>query len=158
MKHEFYDPVALAFRAKLVRRGVLIDCRFRGLRRGRAGGSKSFGRFHFVCRSVLVTLVVRAACVIYLSTMLSSGPPGGCPHARLKAGMPREALTPAPTTKTPVPTTVNQCSTRAEATRRVPTFKTMVKRVDCAALGAPHQHQEATSHQSSQVGARTYHW
>ena len=31
----------------------------------RAGGSKSFESLHFVCRSVLVTLVVGAACVIY---------------------------------------------------------------------------------------------
>ena len=29
----------------------------------------------------------------------SSGPPGGRPHARLKAGTPCEAPTPAPTTK-----------------------------------------------------------
>ena len=49
---------------------------------------------------------------------LSSGPPGGRPHARLNAGMPREAPTPAPTTKTLVPTTVNRRSSRAEATRR----------------------------------------
>ena len=80
---------------------------------------------------------------------LSSGPPGGRPHARLKAGTLREAPTPAPTTKTLVPTTVNRRSTRAEATttktlvpttvnrrstrakatRRAPTFKIMAKRV-----------------------------
>ena len=38
-----------------------------------------------------------------VSARLSSGPPGGRPHTRLKAGTPREAPTPAPTTKTPSP-------------------------------------------------------
>ena len=45
----------------------------------------------------LVHLVVWEAG--HLCTLgLSSGPPGGRPHARLKAGTPREAPTPAPTT------------------------------------------------------------
>ena len=73
--------------------------------------------------------------MIYLSSRLSSGPPGGRPRARLKAG-------------TPVLTAMNRRSTKAEATWRAPTFKTMVKRAVCAALGDPHQHQEATSHPS----------
>ena len=54
--------------------------------------------------------------VFYLFVRLSSGPPGGRPHARLKAGTLREAPTPAPTTETLVLTTVNWRSTRAEAT------------------------------------------
>ena len=86
------------------------------------------------------------------------GAPCGRPHARLKAGTPREAPTPAPTTKTHVPTTVNRRSTRAEATRRAPTFKFMARRVVWAALGAPRQHRDSTSHPSSEVGAGTYHW
>ena len=35
-----------------------------------------------------------------LSARLFSGPPGGRPRAHLKAGTPRKAPTPAPTTKT----------------------------------------------------------
>ena len=41
--------------------------------------------------------------VYSVSARLSSGPPAGRPHARLKAGTPREAPTPAPATKTPSP-------------------------------------------------------
>ena len=120
----------------------------------REGCSKSFGRFHYVCRGVLVTLVVGATSVFYLFTRLSSGPLGGHPHAHLKASRPHEAPIPAPTTKTLVPTTVNWRSTRAETTRRAPTFKIMARRVDWV---AQRQHREATSHPSSQVGAGTYH-
>ena len=43
-----------------------------------------------------------------LSIRRSSGPPGGGSRARLKAGTPPEAPTPAPTTKTPIPTTVDR--------------------------------------------------
>ena len=46
---------------------------------------------------------VEEAIVYSVSARLSLGPPGGCPRARLKAGTPRESLTPAPTTKTPSP-------------------------------------------------------
>ena len=81
---------------------------------GTAAGSKSFRRFHYVCQDVLVTLVVGVASVFCLSIRLSSGPPGGHPHARLKAGTPSEAPTPAPTMKTLVPITVNRRSTRAK--------------------------------------------
>ena len=38
-----------------------------------------------------------------MSARLSSWPPGGRPHARLKASTPRVAPTPAPTTKAPSP-------------------------------------------------------
>ena len=78
------------------------------------GAGMSFGNLHFV--EVFCTLVIEAACVIYLSIRLSSGPQGGHPHARLKAGTPHEALTPVPTTKTPVPTTVNRRRSNAEST------------------------------------------
>ena len=95
---------------------------------GKAGGSKSFGIYHNGCRVVwslwlssgLVAMVVERH-IVYVR--LSSGPPGGRPHARLKAGTPRKAPIPAPTTETPVPATVNRRSTRAEATQRAPTFK-----------------------------------
>ena len=76
-----------------------------------------------------------------MSFRLSSWPLGGHPHAHLKADTPCGALIPVPMMKTPVPTTMNQCSTRSETTQRAPTFKIMVKRVYCAAHGALHQHQ-----------------
>ena len=114
-----------------------------GLRRGRAGGSKSFRIFRYGC---LVFWSLWLSEWRNVSLRLSSGPPGGRPHARLKAGTPREAPTPAPTTKTLVPTTVNRRSTRTEATRRAPTFKIMAKRVGWATQGTPRQHREATSH------------
>ena len=41
--------------------------------------------------------------VYSVSARLSSGPLGSRPHARLKAGTPGEAPTPAPTTKIPSP-------------------------------------------------------
>ena len=116
-----------------------------------AGDSKSFGRFHFVGRGVFVTLVVGAASV-RKAVFRATGRSFSCSFEG------REAPTSAPTTKTPVPTTVNRRSTRAEATWRAPTFKIMAKTVDCAALGASRQHREATSHPSRQVGAGTYHW
>ena len=126
---------------------------------GRAGSSKSFIRFHYICRGVLVTLVVRAASVFCLSVRLSSGPSGGRPHARLKAGTPRKTPTPAPSMKTMLPTTVNRRSTTADATRKAPTFKIMARREkNWATQGAPRQHREATSHPSCQVGAGTYQW
>ena len=37
---EVYDPVASAFRVKLVRDDVLLDCRFRGLRREGGAGDR----------------------------------------------------------------------------------------------------------------------
>ena len=145
VKDEINDPIEnhFSFRVKFVRNGVLFICQWgRGVggrgggggggvfEGGRAGGIKSFGRFHCVCRGVLVILDVGAASVFYLSVRLSSGPPGRCPHAHLKAGTPCEALTPAPTMKTLVPTTVSWRCTRAEATRRAPTFKIIARRVD----------------------------
>ena len=54
-------------------------------------------------------------------------------------------------------TTVNRRSTRAEATRRAPTFKFMARRVVWAALGDPRQHREATPRPSSRTGAGTSH-
>ena len=105
----------------------------------KADGSKSFGMYHNGCR-VVWSLWLSERHVVFVR--LSSGPLGSRPHARLKAGTPREAPTPAPTTKTHVPTTVNRRSTRAEATWRAPTLKIMAWRVDCAALGAPRQHRD----------------
>ena len=123
--------------------------------RSGASGSKSFGKFAMVVELFWSFRLSGRLASSTVSFRLFSGPPGGCPRACLKA---REAPTPAPTTETPVPTTVSRHSTRAEATRRAPTFKIMAWRVDCAALGAPRQHREATTHSSSEVGAGTYHW
>ena len=89
---------------------------------------------------------------------LSSGPPGGRPHARLKAGTPREAPTPAPTTKTPSPQqrigAVRGPKRRGE--HQPSNYWRGGK--NCPALGAPCQHRDSTSHPSSEVGAGTYHW
>ena len=54
----------------------------------------------------------------------SSGPPGGRPHACLKADTPHEAPTPYQR-RNIVPTTATRRSTRAKTTRRAPTFKTI---------------------------------
>ena len=168
VKDEINNPIekSFSFRVKFVRNGVLFICRLGsgeragggGFEGGRAGGSKSFGRFHYVCQGVLITLVVGVASVFYLSVRLSSGLPGSRPHACLKAGTPHKEPTPAPTMKTLVSTTVNQRSMRAEAIRKASTFKIMARRVDWATLGAPRQHREVMSHPSSQVEAGTYHW
>ena len=80
----------------------------------------------------------------------ATGRPSSC---SFEASTPHEAPTPVLTTKTLVPTTAIRRSTRTEATCRAPTFKIVEKKVDCAALEAPYQHREATSHTSSQFGA-----
>ena len=51
-------------------------------------------------------------------------------------------------------TAVNRRGTRAEATRRALTFKTRRGGKDCVVLEAPDSHRMATTHPSSQVGAR----
>ena len=48
-------------------------------------------------------------------------------------------------------TAVNRRGTRAEATRRAPTFKTRRGGKDCVVLEAPDSHRMATTHPSSQV-------
>ena len=66
VKDEINDLTEKSFRVKFSRSVVLFICPlgreggevFEG---GRAGGSKSFGRFHYVCRGVLVAMVVGAA-------------------------------------------------------------------------------------------------
>ena len=122
--------------------------------RGEQAAGKSFGNLQFVCQSVLsLCFLEQLMSSLFVNYRLSSGPPGGHPCAHLKASMLCEAPIPAPMMKTPVPTTANPPSIRAEATWRAPTLKTMAKRVDWAAPEAPHQHREATSHPSSQVGA-----
>ena len=59
---EFYDPVASAFRVKLVRNDVLGDCRFRSLRRGGGGGGGGGGSRRQVSHSGIFTLFVGAFC------------------------------------------------------------------------------------------------
>ena len=166
MKDEINDPIEKSFTVKFfyffifyfLRNVVLLIKFFVVFEGGREGDSKSFGRFHYVYRGVWSLWLSERLNVFYFFVRLSSGPPGGRPHARLKAGTSREAPTPAPASKTPVPTTVNRLSSRAEATRKAPVFKSMARRVDWAASGAPRQHRKATSHPSSRVGAGTYHW
>ena len=106
---------------------------------------KSFGRLV----SLFIGAFVSAVCLCFFrsgltcvfSVCLSLGPQGGHPRAPLKASTSQEAPTLALTTKAPVPTTANRRSTRTEATRRTLTFKTVVKRADCAALEGPYQHR-----------------
>ena len=129
VKGEASDPVASVFKVKLIRNGILIDCRFGGLRwRGwgeGAGARYVMREFSLRLSKYFVTLSCRSGLFhLHLSIRLSSGPLGGRP--RLKAGTPREAPTSAPMTNTPVPTAVNRSSTRAEATQRAPTFKTIL--------------------------------
>ena len=79
MKDEINDPIEKSFRVKFFRNAVLFICQLeqggggggggRGgggegegvFERGRRDGSKSFGRFHYVCRGVLVAMVVGVA-------------------------------------------------------------------------------------------------
>ena len=83
---EFHDPVASAFRVKLVRNDVLGDCRFRGLSGEREGGGGEGSRRQ-VNHSGVFTLFVGAfchfvfrsgLCYLCLSIRLFSGPPGRC--------------------------------------------------------------------------------
>ena len=68
MNDEINDPIEKSFRVSFFGNIVFI-CRlgggeFRGggvFEGGRAGGNKSLGRFHCVCRGVLVAMVVGAA-------------------------------------------------------------------------------------------------
>ena len=99
-----------------------------GPRRG-AGGSKPFGKFALVVGVFWSFRRSGRLASFTVSFRLFSGPPGGRPHARLKVGTPREAPTPAPTTKTPLPTTVNRRITRADAKWRAPTFSFISWRV-----------------------------
>ena len=55
--------------------------------------------------SGLVAMVVGAACCLRKAVFRATGRPSSC---SFKSGTPHEARTPAPTTKTPVPTTVNR--------------------------------------------------
>ena len=107
------------------------------------------------CRGGLCLLVcwggLRLLCVSSLGQLDDR------PRARLKASTPHEAPIPALTTKTLIPTAANRRSTRTEATRTAPAFKTAAKREDCVVLEAPHQHRQATSHPSSQVVAWALH-
>ena len=70
VKGEASDPVASVFRVKLVRNGILIDCRFRGFRwRGwgeGAGARYVMREFSLRLLKYFVTLVVGAACFIFI--------------------------------------------------------------------------------------------
>ena len=87
----------------------------------------------------------------------SSGPPGGRPHTRLKAGTPREAPTPAPTMKH---RPHNSDSTQHEGQNNAGSTNLQNHwrgGKSWAAPGAPRQHRDSTSHPSSGAGAWTCH-
>ena len=107
VKDKINDPIEKSFRVNFFRNIVLFIFRW-----GEGGGgrrSSKGGEQAAVSRSEEFTMSVEVfwslglsewLSVFYLFLRLSSGPPGGRPHARLKAGTPHEAPTPAPTTKT----------------------------------------------------------
>ena len=82
---------------------------------------------------------------------LSSGPPGGRPRARLKAGMPREAPTPAPTTghrpHNSYPTSY-EGRNNMESTNLQNYWR---GGKSWAAHGAPRQHRDSTSHRAAEL-------
>ena len=69
VKDEINDPVEKYFRVKFFSGALSSSFVEKGgggggwgvFEWGRAGGSKSFGTFHYVCRGVLVAMVVGAA-------------------------------------------------------------------------------------------------
>ena len=104
MKDDINDPVdkknllGSSFPGRLS--SSFVDWRGGGIfEGGRARRSKSFGIFRYGCR-VFWSLWLLERLNVFVR--LSSGPPGGRPQARLKAGT-REAPTSAPTTITLVP-------------------------------------------------------
>ena len=122
---------------------------------GKAGGSKSFGIYHNGCR-VVWSLWLSERHIVFVR--LSSGPPGGRPHALLKAGTPREAPTPAPMTKTPSPQQLIGAARGPKQRGEHQPSNYWRGGKNCAALGAPRQLRDSTSHPSSEAGAGTYHW
>ena len=89
--------------------------------------------------------------VYSVSARLSSGPPGGRPRARLKAGTPREAPTPAPMTKTPsLQQRIGAVRGPKQRGEHQPSNYWRGGK-NCAALGAQRQHRDSTSHRAAKL-------
>ena len=89
----------------------------------------SRSQIHCGGRGILVILAVGEASVFHCvlqAVFRATGRPSSCSFEGRYA---QRSPTPAPATKTPVPTTVNRRSTGAKATRRAPSFKTVAWRV-----------------------------